>query len=174
MSRLPSLWLGLVPLTILILLQAEDCPGTAPQYVVKEFQLTSCPDSSFSFPDSGSEAPYRFSAVSTKAASWCPRFRGYTLAEGGEERLQAAVSLVRSPSCSVQLAYSYNPGEERRTHLGAEGDKWASFLALYLMRNSRTSLPLSEAKTETFDSYKAVQGWCARTSGTSPSNGATR
>ena len=156
-----KLAIGLPALSLALLLQAQDCPGGAATYRVPHYQLPECPSAGFALPDSALAQPFAIFAL-RRSKGFCAGFQGYALREDGKKRIELAARLNRGQTCSVDIMYSYAPGQARPTHV-AELGAWATTVAQMVMATSGTSPNVPPSGIDTFVSYEQVRDWCART-----------
>ena len=155
-------------------LGARDC-RYYDSYVVYEFALSACPDSTFALVDKVRQGPHRLRLSNQPARDpVCPAFRVYEfVAENMFYQYNIFVSFERGPSCRMFVALLYDKHDPKRApdyqksapaleKQFAELAEWAQTVARLSMGPHATQLSLTLVGYEPVGASETFQMWCTR------------
>ena len=155
----------LASVSAVVLTLALDCGPS--RTVVHEFDLPTCPDSAFSLPKVVRQPPYELERLSEPG--YCSLgYRksadlSYHLTENGRDRSYYTVRLIRRPSCSLAVAYSYGVRDAEHDAQGeADLEPWLQRVAQLVLAQSGVAPAVPAARILRFDRRKDVDAWCAK------------
>lgn len=153
----------------LILQTHPHCLGAKTEFTYHRFELTSCPDTTFSLPRELISAPYVLSSRRSPGASAspaiCSAFQPYWLREQGQDgRLfSTEVRVNRQPTCSLDIGWAdTRPRGRARSEHSEQVSSLVDTIARRLMRNSNLEPRVAAPSVHRFHSSADARRSCAQ------------